>query len=413
MAKRFGIHTLLKAHSTWGALASAALLALVATPVGAVPPGYTLNWADEFSGAVGSGPDAAFWNYNTGAGGWGNNELQNYVTSLANCQIVSDGGADGGKALRIRAEKDSAGNYYSARINTAGKVIPTYGYVEGRCRVPAGAGLWPAFWMIGNNFGSVGWPACGELDIMEWVGYSPATVYSSFHATGWDAMTPYNNPGGYWFSDTYHTFSMNWTPNCISYYVDGVHFMTRTVNDSANWPFNLPQFFILNLAVGGSWPGNPDANTVFPANYYVDYIRVYKMTGVPSGRTVSLFSLANNKFVCAENAGASALSARSTSAGGWEQFQVVDLGSGNVALKSLANGNYVCAENAGAGNLIARSTAVGTWETFKWEAHTDGSVSLKAAANNQYVCTDLNAGTGLISNRASAGGWESYCVTVY
>jgi len=396
-----------------GTLLTGAVLALIATPAAAAPAGYSVSWSDEFNGTVGSGPNTAVWNYDLGGGGWGNNEWQIYVNSNANCHVVSDGAADGGKALQIRAEKDAAGNYYSARINTGGKVTPTYGYVEGRLKLAYSQGMWPAFWMLGNNIGSVGWPACGELDIMEMVGYAPATNYSSFHATGWDATAAYNNPGGYWFKDTYHTFSMNWTPNCISFYVDGNLFLTKTSNDSANWPFNAPNFFILNLAVGGNWPGAPNASTVTPMNYMVDYVRLYRLTGVPSGRTISLFSQANKKFVCAENGGASALASNRTSAGGWEQYQVVDLGGGNVALKSLANGKYVCAENGGASALIANRTAIGGWETFKWEPHQDGTVSLRSAANNMYVCNDLNLGNGLIANRSSAGAWESFSVTVY
>jgi len=277
--------------------------------------------------------------------------------------------------------------------------------------------MWPAFWMLGNNIGvpNVGWPACGELDIMENLGNNPTVNYSSFHATGWDATAAYTNPGGKWFSDTYHTFAMSWTPNNISFYVDGNLFETHTSNESANWPFNSPQFFILNLAVGGGWPGAPNASTVAPMNYLVDYIRVYHLTGVPSGRIVSLFSQTNNKFVCADNTGTSNLVANRTTAAGWEQFKVIDLGNSNVALQSQANQNYVSAASAGAGALIASATAIGTSETFHWEPHPDGSVSLKAVINSQYVCADQNKSNppNLWANRATAGAWENFSVTVY
>ena len=209
---------------------------------------------------------------------------------------------------------------------------------------------------------------------------------------------------------------MNWTPNCISFYVDDHLFETHTSNDSPSWPFNQPMYFILNLAVGGSFPGSPNTSTVTPMNYLVDYLRVYHLTGVPGGRVVGFFSEANNKFVCAENAGAGNLVANRATAQGWEPFRVVDLGGGNLALQSQANQKYVSAAAAGAVALIASATAVGGWETFHWEPHPNGTVSLKAVINNQCVCADLNKGNppNLWADRATAGGaWESFAVTVY
>jgi hypothetical protein len=197
--------------------------------------------------------------------------------------------------------------------------------------------------------------------------------------------------------------------------VDDHLFETHTSNDTANWPFNAPMFFIINLAVGGSFPGSPNASTVTPMNYLVDYIRVYHLTGVPSGRIVSLFSQANNKFVCADNTGTSNLVANRTAAAGWEQYKVIDLGGSNVALQSQANQKYVSAVSGGAGALIASATGIGATETFHWEPHPDGTVSLKCAANNLYVAADLNKSNppNLWANRATASGWESFGVTVY
>jgi len=400
----------------WVRLAAAlGLLLLGAAPGLAAPTGYSVFWNEEWNSGVGSRPNAAVWNFDTGGGGWGNGEWEIYVNSAANSHVVADSAANGGQALQIRVERDAAGNFYSARINTGGKATFTYGYVEARLKLPYSQGMWPAFWMLGNNIGSVGWPACGELDIMENIGSNPTVNLSSFHATGWNASASYTNPGGVWFSDTYHTFSMNWVPNCISFYVDDHLFMTRSTNDTGSWPFNLPMFFILNLAVGGTFPGSPTAATITPMNYLVDYVRVYHLTGVPSGRIVSLFAQTNRKFVCAESAGTGNLVANRTAAADWEQFRVIDLGGGNVALQSQANQKYVSAVSAGAGALIASATAVGTWETFHWEPHPDGTVSLKALINGQYVCADQNKGNppNLWANRAAAGAWESFGVTVY
>jgi beta-glucanase (GH16 family) len=394
-------------HLWWGLLSAITL----AIPVGAVPPGYTEKWHENFDGAIDSTPNPQVWAYNTGwNGGWGNEEWQTYVDSPVNCQIKDDWSAVDARALRIRAENDGNGNWYSARIFSISEANrPLYGYIEGRLRIPRGKGIWPAFWMLGDNLPSANWPGCGELDIMEILGHEPWKLYGSFHASGWDGQgIAYGD-----FGNGYHTYAMNWTPNCISFYVDDQLYVTKTNNDSYNWPFNQRNFFILNLAIGGKWPGYPDASTPESAEYFVDYIRAYRLSGVPSNKTVSLFSLANNKFVCADNGGSSALTAIRTAVGDWEKFQVVDLGWGNVALKSLANNRYVCAENGGASALLARSTEIGAWETFAWEAHEDGTVSLRSAANNQYVSTDLSSGTYLISNRSTPGGWESYCVTTY
>jgi len=277
--------------------AFAALISLlyVASPVWAMPPaGYNLVWSDEFNGAVGSAPNPANWTYDTGDGGWGNNELENYTTSTNNSQVVADPNATDGKALALIAidtqpgstNYGAVGRYTSARLLTSGLQSFQYGYMEARIQMPYGDGIWPAFWMLGNNIGSVGWPVCGEMDIMENIGNaSDQTVnHGSLHAPNWNPTGTYTLPGGALYHNGYHTFGLLWQQNQVQFYVDGVLFETQTAAEAAaaggTYEFNSPFFFLLNMAVGGSWPGSPDASTSFPQTMLVDYVRVYQQ---PSG----------------------------------------------------------------------------------------------------------------------------------
>src|SRR6202050_1170580 len=148
----------------------------------------TLIWSDEFNGAVGSGPDPTKWTYDLGAGGWGNSELENYTNSRSNSLIVADPAATDGFALAIRAQA-SGGNYTSARIKTQGIFTYQYGRVEARASIPAGNGMWPAFWTLGADITTVNWPACGEVDVMEWVPQTPSEIYGSLHSTGSNGQT--------------------------------------------------------------------------------------------------------------------------------------------------------------------------------------------------------------------------------
>lgn len=227
----------------------------------------SLLWSDEFTG---SSLNANNWVYEVGGGGWGNNELQYYRSGTANT-TVSNG------TLKIIAKKESYSGYQytSARIKTQGKYSVQYGNIQGRMRVPMGQGLWPAFWMLGANFSSVGWPACGEIDIMEHVN-SENRVHGTIH---------WNGPSGYasYTGSTtttpqkWHVYSINWSPNSIRWYVDGVQYHVANIQNSINSTeeFHRPFFFILNLAVGGNWPGAPNASTPFPATFEIDYVRVY------------------------------------------------------------------------------------------------------------------------------------------
>jgi beta-glucanase (GH16 family) len=266
-----------------------------ASPAWAMPPaGYNLVWSDEFSGPVGSAPNPANWTYDTGDGGWGNNELENYTTSTNNSRIVADPNATDGSALALIAidtqpgstNYGEVGRYTSARLLSSGLQSFQYGYMEARIQMPYGDGIWPAYWMLGNNIGSVGWPACGEMDIMENIGNAADQLlnHGSLHAPNWNPTGTYSLPGGALYHNAYHTFGLLWQQDQVQFYVDGVLFETQTAaacsSAGGTYEFNSPFFFLLNMAVGGSWPGSPDASTSFPQTMLVDYVRVYQQ---PSG----------------------------------------------------------------------------------------------------------------------------------
>jgi beta-glucanase (GH16 family) len=227
---------------------------------------YQLVWSDEFNG---TSVNTGNWNFETGAGGWGNNEQQYYRSQNA---TVSNGN------LVITARRESFGgaNYTSARLTTQNKRQYTYGRMEARLRLPLGQGLWPAFWMLGSNISSVGWPRCGEIDIMEHINTSN-TVYGTIH---WDA-NGYAQYGGNTNTTpaSYHVYSIEWNSSSIKWFVDGVKYHEANIlnNINSTEEFHRPFFFILNLAVGGNWPGQTIDNSKLPASMYVDYVRVYQL----------------------------------------------------------------------------------------------------------------------------------------
>jgi len=227
----------------------------------------SLYWSDEFN--TDGAPDPSKWSYDTGAGGWGNNELEYYTNRPTN--VIVQGGV-----LKITAQAESymGSNYTSARILTQNKFDFTYGHVDIRAMLPAGVGTWPALWMLGSNITTVPWPGCGEMDIMEQKGSQLNTIYGTLHypghsgANGNGATTTISNS-----TTQFHVYSLDWSPTQIKISVDSVVY--QTVANSSGLPFNLNFFFIFNVAMGGDFAGPVDPNFT-SATMQVDYIRVYK-----------------------------------------------------------------------------------------------------------------------------------------
>jgi F5/8 type C domain/Glycosyl hydrolases family 16 len=248
----------------------------------ALPPDVTfpatrLVFDEEFNDPAGTTPSASRWFADTGNGQ--NGELEYYTNNL-------NASTDGAGNLDIQARKETtgpyAGQYTSGRINTSHSFTFTYGHVEARIKVSGTQGLWPAFWLLGANFPTAGWPSCGEIDVMEHVGKVPDAVYSTIHAPAYNGGggigSPYTISGD--FASAFHTYAMDWNRSHMTFYVDGNAFFTLNKSDvEANhgpWVYDHPFFIILNNAVGGDWPGAPDATTVLPQNMLIDYVRVYQ-----------------------------------------------------------------------------------------------------------------------------------------
>lgn len=249
------------------------------------PPGgkWTLVWNDEFSGADGSSPDSSKWTYDTGGKGWGNQELEYYTKRKENARIEK-----GNLVITTRRETYTGADgvtrdYTSARLKTQGLFAQAYGRFEARIKIPEGQGMWPAFWMLGEDIPSAGWPKCGEIDIMENVGKEPGTVHGSLHGPSTagstsDLTSIFNLPAGQNFADDFHLYAIEWEPDMVRFYVDSNLYATFNSSQwpaGGKWVFDHPFFIILNLAVGGNWPGSPDASTRFPQSMLVDYVRVY------------------------------------------------------------------------------------------------------------------------------------------
>jgi beta-glucanase (GH16 family) len=256
--------------------------AQTAAPQASVSP-WKLVWSDEFNGTNGSAVDSSKWASETGGGGWGNNELEYYTSRLQNAWQQ-----DGNLVIKVEAEKHTGAdgvsrNYTSARLKTLGKFSQTYGRFEARMKIPRGQGIWPAFWMLGNDIDQPGWPDCGEIDIMENIGKEPSVVHGTIHGPGYSGAggigSSFSLPGTPSFADDFHIFAVEWEPNLIRFYVDDHLYATRTPADlpkGAKWVYDHPFFILLNVAVGGEWPGNPDATSIFPQTMLVDYVRVYE-----------------------------------------------------------------------------------------------------------------------------------------
>jgi beta-glucanase (GH16 family) len=267
-------------------LLAIALTACSTTTSGGPAEGWTLAWSDEFDGAAGASVDGSKWVAEIGGHGWGNQERQYYTARPENVSL------DGSGHLVITARAEPADSpyqcwygtcrYTSARLKTKGLYEPMYGRIEARIRIPRTQGIWPAFWMLGNDIDRVGWPQCGEIDVMENIGREPAIVHGTIHGPGYSGA---NGIGGTHtlatgsFADDYHIFAVEWEPNEIRWFVDNTQYRRTTPADlpaGTTWVFEHPFFMLLNVAIGGAWPGEPDASTVLPQQMLVDYVRVYR-----------------------------------------------------------------------------------------------------------------------------------------
>jgi beta-glucanase (GH16 family) len=293
-----------KMQMTWNKRAAKAIQHLLLTLILTIPvlcrADWQLVWSDEFNQPDGSAPNPANWGYDLGGGGWGNNELETYTSTNAWIQSSQ---------LVIHVNQSISGsttNYTSTRMKTQNKVSWLYGRIEASIKIPRGQGIWPAFWMLGTNINNVSWPSCGEIDIMENIGKvsDQGTDHGTIH--GPQGGGDYNGgsgvgssttlPGGAALADNFHIYAVEWTTNQIKWFLDSSNFFTATpanLPSGGTWVFTNFQFVILNVAVGGQWPGYPDSTTVFPQQMIVDYVRAYKYVpstnppAMPTGFTAS------------------------------------------------------------------------------------------------------------------------------
>lgn len=246
------------------------------------PPELELIWSDEFDGPVGAAPDPRWWTYDVGGDGWGNAQLEFNTDRRENSAL--DG--QGNLAIIAREEAFGGRRYTSARMKTLGRFSQQYGRFEARIQLPRGQGIWPAFWMLGADFADVGWPTCGEIDVMEFRGQIETQSTGALHGPGYSGGASIHAAydTGEALPDGFHVFAVEWTAAGIRWFVDDQEFLRAgpdTLPNGAPWVFDAPFFMILNIAVGGSFLGAPDDTTVFPQRMLIDYIRVYALDDVP------------------------------------------------------------------------------------------------------------------------------------
>ena len=322
---------------------------------------YQQVWADEFTNGI-----SADWQFENGGGGWGNNEKQYY--QAANATVVNG-------ELQITARKQAVGGYAytSSRLKTQDLKQFTYGKIEARIKRPIGQGLWPAFWMLGANINTVSWPACGEIDVMEYVN-TDNRVYGTVH---WDSNGHAQYSGNVATTDAYHVYSVEWTPSFIRWFVDGAQYHEITIANNAGGTeeFQRPFFLLLNLAVAGDWPGPTVDESKLPATMFVDYVRVYQLTGTPPpASAITLQAEAANV-----NSGMIAEACSDT--GGGQDMGYVD------------KGDY----------LVFNNINFPTSGTYTLEYRV-------ASPSGGTVSSDLNAGSVQLGNTTipTTGGWQNW-----
>jgi beta-glucanase (GH16 family) len=253
-------------------------MAVPVDPPDASLPGRVLVWSDEFDGPAGQLPDGNKWKFDVGGDGWGNQQLEYNTNRPSNASL------DGQGHLAIVARKEPFGgrDYTSARLNTIGHFSRAYGRFEARMQLPTGQGMWPAFWLLGDDIGSVGWPQCGEIDIIELQGQAPTLVHGTVHGPGYSggqgigAIKEIKSGG---LTTSFHTYAVEWKPGLVSFLIDGNPYFQVTpasLPPGKTWVYNHPFGIIFDLAVGGTFVGSPDGTTNFPQTLLVDYVRVYE-----------------------------------------------------------------------------------------------------------------------------------------
>jgi len=359
---------------------------------------YQLVWSDEFNG---TSLNTGNWNIDVGNPGV-NSEQEYYQAS----NVTETGGN-----LVITAQNQSVAGqpYTSGKIETSGKFSTTYGRIEARIALPMVQGMWPAFWMLGTDINSVGWPECGEIDIMEQVNTNN-TILGTMHwydggNTQYGSSTSTDNTPA-----DFHIYAVEWNSQSINWYVDNTLYVTGNISNNINntGAFQNPFYIILNLAVGGTLSGSTVNTGALPTSMLVDYVHVYNITSAspPVGQVITLKG-DNGLFVTSNNAD-SAMACDRPTAQAWEQFTVGDAGNGLITLKG-SNGLYVTSNNADSAMECNRTTAQG-WEQFRWISNPDGTISLQGT-NGDYVTSNNGVGP-LYCNRLQAQGWEEFTYSV-
>jgi beta-glucanase (GH16 family) len=238
---------------------------------------WALAWSDEFNGPAGAHPDPAKWTYDLGATGWGNKELEDYTSDPQNASM------DGHGHLAIRAIRAPSGRYTSARLKTQGIFEVHYGRIEIRVRIPRAKGIWPACWLLGKDISEVGWPKSGEIDLMEYNQKEPSIFHGTVHGPGYagdhGVTARVRLRRGSPLAGGFHVLAVEWSPGAIVFFLDGVSYAKVTPGSlpaGGTWVFDKPFFLLLNVAVGGEWPGDPDSSTRFPQTMLVDWVRVWE-----------------------------------------------------------------------------------------------------------------------------------------
>lgn len=398
---------------------------------------WTLQWSDEFNAAAGTYPSSANWAYDLGNSGFGNPEIENYCAPGSNTApcVGSRPNAyqDGSGNLVITAVRDSSGQWTSSRLKTQGLKQFQYGRVEARMKLPVGNGFWPAFWMLGANINSVGWPQCGEQDILEWVqSYGPTVTSSTTHGPGYSGANgigaQYQFPNGGRVDDgNFHIYGVIWGPNSLQYYRDSPSNVFKTVTSStipsgSQWVFNNPFFLLLNLAIGsGGFPGPTDGSTPSTATMLIDYVRVYQASSAPS--------LSGTHTLTPQNATSLRLDDTAASTAAGNPIDVYTANGTGAQAWAMSNTNVVPAgyynlATEGANCLTASGTASGAAVTLNpcngsaaqaWNAVSAGSTYTFHPANNTGNCLDVrgnatSSGTAVQVWSCTSGANEAWAV---